>query len=298
MHTDGKYCTVTKQMVKIYIHRTALPFVVLFSVTFLTGCGTTFGSQAASPSIVFPYQWVGNIDKAGFNEPSGICWHSQRESLFVVGDEGDICEIKTDGTLIKQKRIRPADFEGITYDPSSGLLYIAVEGAESIIEINPETFEVMREFSIPRVFHKKTFLKSGGQGIEAITFVPDCEHSEGGTFYVANQALSLTDEHDISALFQVELPLRSNHGEPKLIGYFVPGIIDLSGLYYDPKTDHIFVISDATNTILEYSRKHKILDEYAFPGDNQEGVTADNSGFIYIAQDSGGIIKLKWLRRE
>ena len=117
-------------MVKMHIHRTALPFVALLSVTFLIGCRAIFGPQAASPSIAFPYQYVGNIDKAGFNEPSGICWHSQRESLFVVGDEGDICEIKTDGTLIMQKRIRPGDFEGITHDPSSGLLYIAVEGTD------------------------------------------------------------------------------------------------------------------------------------------------------------------------
>ena len=35
---------------------------------------------------------------------------------------------------------------------------------------------------------------------------------------------------------------------------------------------------------------------YAFPGDNQEGITADPNGFLYIAQDSGGILKLKWLR--
>ena len=272
--------------------------VSLFTAILLAGCRTTLGPHVTSPSIVFPCQWVGNIDKVRFNEPSGICWHSQRKTLFVVGDEGNICEIKTDGTLIKQKRIRHADFEGITHDPSSGLLYIAIEGAESIIQINPETFEVLQEFSLPRTLDDKTVLKSGGQGIEAITFVPDPAHPEGGTFCVANQAFSLTDEHDVSAVFQVELPLRSNTGKPKLLGYFTPGIIDLSGLYYDPTSDHIFVISDATNIILEYSRNHDLVKEYAFPGDNQEGITVDKAGFMYIAQDSGGIIKLKWLRGE
>jgi uncharacterized protein YjiK len=273
-----------------------LAAIVCLGATLLAGCGTLRPPRALSPGIIFPCQRVANIDRAGFNEPSGICWHSQRKTLFVVGDEGDVCEIKTDGTLIKQKRIRRADFEGITHDPSTGLLYIAVEGAESIIELNPETFEISREFALPRTLGGKTLLKPGGQGIEAITFIPDAANPEGGTFCVANQAFSLTDEQDISAIFVAELPLRSKTGRPKLISYFTPGVIDLSGLHYDPVSDHIFVISDECNVILEYSRSHRLLKSFAFPGDNQEGITVDDAEFMYVTQDSGGIIKLKWLR--
>lgn len=282
----------------MHVPKKVVVLLSLFTMIVLTGYRTSFAAPTASPNIAFPHQWVGNIEKAGFNEPSGICWHSQRKTLFVVGDEGDICEIKTDGTLIKQKRIRRADFEGITHDPSTGLLYIAVEGEESIIEINPETFEVLREFSLPRTLDGRTLLAAGAQGIEAITFVPDSGHPEGGLFCVANQAFSLTDEQDISAIFQVELPLRSNKGTPKLLGYIAPSVIDLSGLYYDHQTGHLFVISDATNTILEYSRERDLISAYAFPGDNQEGIAVDDDGFMYIAQDSGGIIKLKWLRQK
>ena len=273
-----------------------LVFVAVFFAFLPAGCGKTLGPQKACVDIVFPNEWVGNIDKIEFNEPSGICWHSKRETLFIVGDEGDICEIKTDGSLVKQKHIRDADFEGVTHDPSTGLLYVAIEGAESIIEIHPETFEVSREFSIPRDFEGKTLLAAGKEGIEAITFIPDADHKEGGVFYVANQAFTLSDEQDISAVFQVELPLRSRAGKARITGYFTPGVIDLSGLHYDSTADIILVISDATNTILEYSRQHELLSIHAFPGDNQEGITVDSDGFIYIAQDSGGIIKLKWLR--
>ena len=262
------------------------------------GCTTVPPQPTISSSIVFPYEWAGDIDKTEFNEPSGICWHSQRRTLFVVGDEGDVCEIKTDGTLIQKKRVRHADFEGITHDPSTGRLYIAVEGAEAIIELEPETLDVLREFALPRTFEGRTVMKAGGQGIEAITFVPDPTHPEGGTFCVANQAFSLALEDDISAVFQVELPLRSKTGEARLLGYFEPGVIDLSGLYYESASGHLFVISDAANVILEYSRDPALVKAYAFPGDNQEGITADNAGYLYIAQDSGGILKLKWLRER
>jgi hypothetical protein len=268
---------------------------VVLALISLAGLPVWGSSSEDASDIVFPQVWVADIDKESFNEPSGICWHSGRETLFVVGDEGDVCEIETDGTLIKRKRIRKADFEGITHDPATGLLYIAVEGLEAVLEVDPETFDVLREFSIPRTLDGGTLMKAKGQGIEAITFVPDSEHPQGGLFLVANQAFDLTDEEDISAIFQVELPLRDPGAAPKLLGYFEPGIIDLSGLHYDPATGNIFVISDVTNTIHEYSADHVLLRSYAFPGENQEGITADNAGFWYVAQDSGGIMKLKHL---
>jgi uncharacterized protein YjiK len=264
----------------------------------MTPGGTVFGANRIRPDILFPYQYVGNIDTIHFPEPSGICFHRQRGTLFVVGDRGDICEIRTDGTLIKQKRVRPADFEGITHDPSTGLLYIVIEGDDLIIEMHPETFQELRTFVIPRTFQKKTVIADGGRGVEGITFVPDADHPEGGTFWVVNQVFDLDDPNDISAAFQIVLPLRSETETAHIITYIAPGVIDLSALYHDPKTGHIFFVSDETNTIFEYSQKLKLINAYAFPGNDQEGIAADSDGFLYIAQDSGGIIKLKWLRNH
>ena len=266
-------------------------------LTMLSGCATPIKNDVDPLDILFLHQWVGNIDQVHFNEPSGIVFHPGRGTLFVVGDEGDICEIREDGALIKQKRIRHADFEGITCDPSTGLLYIAVEGEEKIVEIDPEDFGVLREFAIERTFQGSVVLKSGGQGIETISFVPDPNHPEGGTFYVANQGFDLKDKEDPSAIFEVEAPLKSGPGgdlTAKILRSFSIGVVDLSGSHYDKASDLIYVISDATNTFFEITRTGKVLRAYAFPGDNQEGIAVDDKGFVYIAQDSGGIIKVKW----
>ena len=279
------------------LHRDILGYLALSSVVLIAGCKTPPAPGEILQSVVFSYEWVGNIDKIGFNEPSGICWHTQRKTLFVVGDEGDIGEITTEGSWVKQKCIRPgADFEGVTHDPATGLLYLAIEEAESILEVDPETLEIRREFALPRQFQGRTLMKAGGEGLEALTFVPDAAHAEGGVFYVGNQAFTLSNEEDISAVFQVELPLRTQSDKIRITGYFQPGVIDISGLHYDPATDHVLAISDAANLILEYSRTHELLGVWAFPGDNQEGITVDPNGFLYIAQDSGGIVKLKWRR--
>jgi hypothetical protein len=291
--TEADFLKETHKMRK---NKDLLIFLAFFSLVLAAGCRKACKPQQILENIVFQNKWVGDIDQIQFNEPSGICWHDSRETLFLVGDEGDICEIKPDGMLVKQEHVRDADFEGVTHDPSTGLLYIVIEEEEIVLEIHPETFEVLREFSIPRQFKGKTLLNAGGNGIEAITFVPDDEHPEGGVFYAANQAFTLDDEQDISAIFEVELPLRSQKGEPRILSYFTPGVIDLSGLHYDAKTDRLLVTSDAANIILEYSRQHELLSVQAFPGDNQEGITVDPDGFIYIAQDTGGIVKLKWLR--
>lgn len=276
--------------------------ISLVVLAILLSGSTKMASQQTDPrSIVFPFQFIGNIDKAHLNkpyfQPSGICFHSKRGTLFVVVDVGEVCEMRTDGTVIKEKRIVRADFEGITHDPSTGRLYVAVERAEKIIELDPETFDILREFSIPRKFMGDTLLKAGGQGIEAITFVPDINHPQGGTFYVANQSHNLEDTEDISAIFEIEVPLKSRadtNTSTKILRYFSLGVIDLSGLYFDKATSHLYVISDTTNTIFEFTRTGTLLSGHAFPGDNQEGITVDDQGFLYIAQDSGGILKLKW----
>ena len=281
------------------VSRAGIPVVMV--AILVCGCAATAPKELDVRDVVFPYQGWRNIDTASFNEPSGIVFHSERGTLFVVGDNGDICEIGTDGSMIKQKRIRRADFEGVTYDPSSGLLYVAVEGEERIIEFDPDDFEVLREFSIPRTFEGRVLLKAGGQGIEGITFVPDANHAEGGTFYVANQSFSLESQEDISAILEIEVPLRSNAEEnagAKILRYFRPGVIDLSGLHFDKRTGHLFVISDGTNTVFELTTAGELLNSWAFPGDNQEGMAVDEEGFLYIAQDSGGIIKTKWDRQQ
>lgn len=249
-------------------------------------------------AIVFPYQYGGNIDKAKFNEPSGLVYHPGRETIFAVGDGGDLMEMQTDGTLIKNVHHSEADYEGITCDPTTGLLYIAVEGKETILELDPEDFSPLRTFPIERTFAGKAVLKEGEQGIEGITFVPDSEHPEGGVFYVVNQGINLAAEEDLSAVCEVVLPLQSSAegATVSIQHYFEPGFIDISGLHYDAEGDLLILIGDAVNGIFYARRTGELVGGYALPGDNQEGITIDAAGNLYIAQDSGGIIK--HLRRK
>jgi hypothetical protein len=253
------------------------------------------GAAEANPAPL-PCERIALLEVNVVKEPSGICYHSRRKTLFVVDDSGVVCEVGLDGEVVKWKPLRSADFEGITHDPSTGLLYIAIEGEESILEVDPETLKIQREFAVPRTFQGTTVMKERGQGIEAIVFVPNGTHPQGGTFFVANQSLNLKNTEDISAIFEVEVPLKRDATQPgsvRILRCLRPGVIDISGLYYDASRDILYAISDATDRIMAYTRKGELLQAWTLPGGDQEGITVDPDGVMYIAQDDGGVLKLK-----
>ena len=132
-------------------------------------------------------------------------------------------------------------------------------------------------------------------GIEAIAFVPDTSHPEGGTFWVGNQSFSLKEKDEPSVVCEVVLPLRSETAKKSvgtIINAYKMNFIDISGLAYDPQDDVLLLISDTTNLLVEIKREGTLLSKYLLPGDEQEGVTLDGLGYMYIAQESGEIIKL------
>ena len=77
------------------------------------------------------------------------------------------------------------------------------------------------------------------------------------------------------------------------IRQILPKIPDISGLNYSPLSKSILLISDGTNSFFEFSLTGEIRDARAFPGENQEGIAFDDKGNIYVAQDSGGILKMR-----
>ena len=66
---------------------------------------------------------------------------------------------------------------------------------------------------------------------------------------------------------------------------------DLSGLHYDADRDRMLVACDGPNLFLELARTGEVTAFYALPGDNQEGITLDAEGNVYLAQDTGGVVK-------
>ena len=270
------------------------------SLLFLSFCT---GPKDA-PTIRFPYQWLdvqgfgGDIDKQHLTEPSGICYHAQRGTLFVVGDEGDVAEIRKDGTPVANYKIK-GDLEAVTVVPETGLVYIGVEQEDVILEFDPVGGQVNRRFPINREYQgDPNFLQKQvdryDNGIECMAFVPDPRHPEGGTFYVGNQ-------WDPPMIMEVLVPLKTSRAaeaEARIIRVLPLKMDDPAAMYYDPEKKLLNIVGDADNILVEITLKGKLVRQYAFLADNQEGLCRDDEGYLYIAQDSGGIIKVKDERKR
>ncbi|MBN1271031.1 MAG: SdiA-regulated domain-containing protein [Candidatus Aminicenantes bacterium] len=255
-----------------------------------------------SSSIRFPYLWLdepgfgGNIDQQNFTEPSGICFHPLRKTLFVVSDEGEVAEITKEGRPVANHRV-PGDLEGITVDPGTGLLYIVVEGDDVILEFDPDEKRITRRFTVNRRYKDDPFFLQKQEdaydnGIECLEFVPNASHPEGGTFYAGNQ-------WDPSCIMELDVPLKSARGETaeaRILRVFSVRIDDPAAMCFDKRSGFLNIVSDADNILFEVTLQGALVRAYAFLGDNQEGIALDDEGFLYIAQDSGGILKVKDLR--
>ena len=209
-------------------------------------------------------------------------------------------EMQTDGTPVFRQGV-PGDLEGVTVNPETGLLYIVIEGDDVILEFDPDQKEVTRTFPLNRMYNgdPEYIQKKEGydNGIESIEFIPDKSHPEGGSFYLGNQ-------WDPPCIMEVLVPLRSCQEktcEARILRVLPIQLDDPAAMHFDSRSGLLNIVSDADNILVEIDLKGKIIKEYAFLGDEQEGITIDEEGYLYIAQDhgeraAGEIIKVKDLR--
>lgn len=220
-------------------------------------------------------------------EPSGVVFNKKSKSVFIVSDNGYICEIKGSGEEIC-RRDKKRDLEGITIKDNGELIAIE-EGKDNILYLNKD-LSVNKNFSVDREFNGKLVLNKDGDGLESIAF----HKSQGNLdfFFVANQSKKF-DGDDKSAIFYISVDRNSFFNKnASIISYFPSSIKDISDMTFH--NNSLYVLSDKENKLYIYSFfNDKLILENVFdiPGNDQEGIFIfDNK--IYIAQDSGDIIVL------
>lgn len=102
------------------------------------------------------------------------------------------------------------------------------------------------------------------------------------------------DAQEFSMRFPVN---RAFGGNPDFLRKQVEGY-DSATLCFDASGRVLCVVSDTDNVYVEIGLDGTLVAEYAFPEDNQEGLTWDSEGHLYIARDFGGIPKVRELRQS
>gem|GEM_PF-1943978 len=234
--------------------------------------------------VPWPYTISDTFSKSRTDELSGVVFHPGRNSLFAVKDKGEVIEIRIDGTLMQGQSVRnKADFEGITYNPRTDLLYVVIEGEEVILTVDPQTLEARQAIPIDRMFEGQLLLPPAGDGIEGITVVPSLDGLAPDTFYLVNQSEVLTGM-DASVVLEVVIDEAAAEPVARIVRYFSVGVTDLSGIHYTPE-GMLLILSDDNDLLLAVTLSGQVQKIYSLSGGKQEGLTVDGEGFLYLAYD-------------
>lgn len=217
-------------------------------------------------------------------EASGIVYSHVSNTLFVVNDEGTIYELTKDGHILREKKLGNYDLEGISIDEQRDYLFLAVEGNDSVLVLNKPTLEIQTEIPIKRRYKDIELLQKGNDGLEAIAF-------KDGKIYAANQSNKRYPKNDSSVIVITDFDLYESKLKIKSI---IPlKIKDISGLTFHK--GFLYILSDKKNKIFKFDldeekivKKIKLSKKHA-----QEGITFDDNGIMYIADDNGSVLKIK-----
>lgn len=232
------------------------------------GCG--------DPSFAGSVANIGGGLTAGY-EPSGADWHERLNKLFIVNDGGTVSMMNEDGTGITNWAVA-GDLEGITVaDSTSDFVYIGDEHPDAIKEFNISTGTVTRTFDLTPWMTGNSNL-----GLEALTFVADESHPEGGLFYAGHQ--------QEGKIYVFDLPIKSSPTST-IVTYQttltpVVGRVDLAGLEYDPTQDIVYAMYDSANKLVAMTPDGTVLAEQDLPQTDQEGFTRSSSCDVFMAQDT------------
>ena len=216
----------------------------------------------------YPEMGACQVIKARVEELSGLCMTKDSTALWAVGDEGAICKVSFSGVVTPVLKTR-LDAEGITLNPATGDLYIAVEGDQMVCRLKAPDYQ-----TLDTLFYIKEAVEEDfdNNGLEGISFYKD------SLLFVGSQedALLWTCKLDGTIVSR-----RSLMDETSLIE-------EIAGLCYDPVKNWLWVTdSDACKLFLFSAETFDLLASYDVPSiENAESICVDRThNCIWVGSD-------------
>ncbi len=257
--------------------------IVTLSFLVILFLSTTILSAGPWPGVL-PGTEIGSGLPAGY-EPSGAVWHTRLHKLLTVWDNGMVSMMNYDGSDITNWSVS-GDLEGICIaDPNTDFIYVGVERPDDgIKEFNIVTAQVTRFFDLTPWMQSV----DPNLGLEAVTFVPDTGHPEGGYFYTGMQ------EDGMIYIFELPIKSTSTDSTVTFIDTVYSGWLGISGLHYETENEVLYAIWRSVNKIRAMAIDGTDMVEWDLVGDSQEGVAlwegeSLGQGQIFVAEDNGEV---------
>ncbi len=223
---------------------------------------------AGSKTRRVPEMGACQVINVRLEELSGLCMTKDSTALWAVGDEGALCQVSFSG-VVKPVLTLDMDTEGITLDPATGDLYLAVEGDQMVCRVAAPDYQ-----KLDTLFYIQEAVQGNfeNNGLEGISFYKD------SLLFVGSQedALLWTCKLDGSIVAR-----RSLMSETSLIE-------EIAGLCYDPSKNWLWVTdSDACKLFLFSANTFDLLASYDIPSiENAESICIDRThNCIWVGSD-------------
>ena len=222
------------------------------------------GNKNQKLPVMGSYQVIG----VKVEELSGLCMNKDSTAFWAVGDEGDLCKVSFSGAVTRVLSL-DLDSEGITINPETGDLYIAVEGDQMVCRVAAPDYR-----KVDTLFYIKEALERDfdNNGLEGIAFYQD------SLLFVGSQedALLWTCKFDGTIVSRISLRTEA------------PQIEEVAGLYYDAPKKWLWVTdSDACKVFVFSTENFDLVTTYDLPSiENAESICLDRPhNTLWIGSD-------------
>lgn len=205
-------------------------------------------------------------------ELSGLCLDKDKTSLVACGDKGGIKHVSFDGKVTDIWENR-GDMEGVTVNPSTGDIYIAVERAQEVHRLAAPDYDVQEPlFAVQEAVDGRYF----NDGLEAVEYYKD-----DMVFVGAQRDATLWQyKLDGTLLSKVNLPFAT----------------EIAGLCYDSEADLLWVTDSESFKVFLCTVDGELLATYDVPFiENAESICVDrkrNCVWVGSDEDSSKIYRI------
>lgn len=228
---------------------------LILLVSLLTSC-----TESKNLPLMKGYQ-VFDVD---VEEISGLCLNADKSALISCGDQGVVKQLSFEGEAI-DILVYPADMEGVTIDPSTGDLYLAIEGSQEVARLAAPAYDTYESLFKVQEAIDSNYRNGGLEGVE---------------YY----------KHDI--LFvgsQVDANLWQYRTDGTIVSKisFAAFATEIAGLCYEPEEGLLWVTDSRQAKIFLCRTDGTLLATYEVPFvDNLESICVDRErGCIWVASD-------------
>lgn len=197
-------------------------------------------------------------------ELSGLCLNKDKTAFLSCGDQGVVKMISFTGEVTDVWE-HDADMEGITVDPSTGNIYIAVEGEQKVYRLtDPETDDYSTIFYVKEAVDDDY----GNGGLEGIEYYKD------DIIFVGSQTEANLWQYRLNGTMISKISLSGFASE-------------VAGLCYDPVDDRLWIVDSNKAELYVATVDGKLKKTYSLKGiENAESVCIDRErGYVWIGSD-------------